>query len=193
MTNKPSQGNRTTAPKDNLQGAYELLKLAAKVGHLADHVSHEPAGYRIAGRVNRFIHSPAPDLKEQELTALAEAHVYLAKIGDDPFVDSSCGFFLLQSALAQESYRLWEGLWNDNHPDRFGQPWEGEDFALMSVWREKVRGVIKECRQEAVLAMTGEEYVAKLIAAGADEHAAEDLSDWLSEVTYESEGTTGST
>ena len=85
------------------------------------------------------------------------------------------------------SGRLWEDLWNDKYPDRFGQAWNGQDFALMSVWREKVRAMIEECGQDAIFAMTAEEYVAKLIDASADEEAVETLVDWMSNVLYESE------
>jgi hypothetical protein len=116
-----------------------------------------------------------------------------AKTEQDLFAGHPNHFYLLQSAIEQVSYRLWEDLWNDKHPDCFGQAWEGENFGLMTVWREKVRSLLKECGQEAALAMTSEQYVVKLIAAGADEQAAEDLEEWLSEVTCETEGSTGST
>ncbi|HWH58858.1 MAG TPA: hypothetical protein VN682_14600 [Terriglobales bacterium] len=101
------------------------------------------------------------------------------------------GFYPLQLAIAQFSYRIWQDLWNEKYPDRFGQAWEGEDFQLMSAWREDVRRMIIECGQGAVLAMNAEEYVAKLIAANATGEAAEEMAEWLSELKYQ--GTTPST
>jgi hypothetical protein len=61
----------------------------------------------------------------------------------------------------------------------------------MSIWREKIRAMVKECRQGAALAMSAEEYVAKLIEDGASEETAVDLAEWLSKVEYG--GTTPST
>jgi hypothetical protein len=86
---------------------------------------------------------------------------------------------------------MWEDLWNEKHPDQLGQAWRGQDFALMSIWREKVRTRIQECRQGAVLAMSFAEYAAKLTEGGANEETAVDLAEWLSEVEYG--GTTPST
>jgi len=42
--------------------------------------------------------------------------------------------------------------------------------------------MIQECHQGAVLAMSVEEYVAKLTKGGASEETAVDLAEWLSEV-----------
>jgi len=170
-----------------LPSADGLIHIAARVEELAYQASPEPEAYRLAGRLLRLLGIPISDLHDQEVVALAEAHVHLAKAGEDSFSDDPHYFFLLQSAIAQVSYRLWEELWDENHPDRFGQPWDGQDFTLMSVWREKVRAMIKECGQDAVFGMTAGGYVARLIDAGADEEAVEMLVDWMSNVLYESE------
>ncbi|MFY9582915.1 MAG: hypothetical protein WAR21_00305 [Candidatus Acidiferrales bacterium] len=170
-----------------LPGPDGLVNIAAKAGQLAYQASGEPEAYRLAGRLFRLLEIPVSDLQGQEVAAFAQAYVHHAKAGNDVFSGDPHHFLLLQCAVAQVSYPLWEQLWNDKHPDRFGQGWEGEDFALMSVWREKVRATIRECRQYAVFAMPCEEYVAKLIDAGASEEAVEMLVDWMSNVLYESE------
>jgi hypothetical protein len=93
------------------------------------------------------------------------------------------GLLLLQFAMKRVSGVEWENLWNDAHPDRFGQAWEGEDFQLMSVWREKARTMIKECHQEWILAVgDADEYIGKLLEAGSSKEAAEELADWLGHV-----------
>ena len=163
----------------------ELLKLAAKARQLADQVSRETEEYRMAGRLYRLIQFRFSDLSEREVTAFAESHVDLAKTAEDPFADDPDGFCFLHCAIALVSYRVWEDLWNEKHPDRFGQAWDGEDFVLMSIWREKVRTIIKECRHDAVFVMTAEQYITKLIDAGASEEAAQGLAAWLSEVKYD--------
>jgi hypothetical protein len=168
----------TFALKDRLQGTHELLNLAAKAGQLADQVSRESEGYRIAGRL--FRNDIGSDIE-----AYAELVVYQTKSGISLNGDDPHHFFLLQFFMQIVSYRLWEDLWNDKHPDRFGQAQVGEDGALMAGWRERVRAMINECGQEAVFAMTAEEYVAELIDAGADQDAAENLKDWMSIVMYE--------
>lgn len=85
-------------------------------------------------------------------------------------------------AMTQVSYHMWEDLWNEKHPHRFEKAWDGEDFALMSIWRQKIQAMVKECRQGAALAMRAEEYVAKLIDNGASEETAVDLAEWLTEI-----------
>jgi hypothetical protein len=175
-----------------MQCSEELLRLAAKAGRLADQVSRESDVYRMAGRLNRLVQFQFSDLSEREITAFAEAHINQVTEAEDFFADDPHGFFRVHCAIAQVSYRMWEDLWNERHPDSFGKAWDGEDFDLMALWRAKVRTTIKDCRQDAVLAMSAEEYAAKLIAVGAGEQAAKDLADWLSEVAYELEETTGS-
>ena len=162
----------------------ELLKIAAKAGRLANAVSHETEAYRTAGRLNRLVQFHFSDLNETEVTAFAEAHVQLAKTGNDLFAGHPHSFYLLQSAIAQVSYRMWEDFWNEKHPDQIGKAWHGQDFSLMLIWREKVIVMIKDCRQHAVLALNPEEYVAELTEDGAREEAAVDLAEWLSEVEY---------
>ena len=76
----------------------------------------------------------------------------------------------------------WEDLWNDAHPDRFGQAWDGEDFELIPVWRERVRTIITECQQEWALVSDVDDYVGRLVDAGADEGAVEPLIEWLSDM-----------
>jgi hypothetical protein len=169
----------------------ELLMLAAKAGRLAGQVSRESEAYRLAGRLNRLVQFELSDLNEREITAFAEAYVVQAKETGDPFANDRGWFYPLQSAIASVSYRMWEALWDENHADQLGEAWHGQDFALMSIWREKVRTMIKECRQGAVLAMSAEEYVAKLIEDGANDETAGELAEWLLEIEYE--GTTPST
>ena len=180
-----SIGNRDAVLGDRSQETVKLLKLATRAGQLAKQVSREPGEYRMAGRLSRLIRFEFSELSEREVTAFAESHIDLAKTAEDPFADDPDGFYPLHWAIARVSYRMWEDLWNVEHPDRFGEAWEGEDFVLMSIWREKVRTIIKECRQDAVFVMTAEQYAAKLIRAGAGEEAAEELTAWLSEVKYE--------
>lgn len=163
--------------------ASALLSIATKARELANEISREPTAYRRAGTLCRVIESRFSGLSEQEVTAFAEAHVEYARWAEDPFSDDPRGFCLLQMAIAQVSYHLWEDLWNEKHADHFGKAWEGEDFALMSIWRKKILATIKQCRQGAVLAMSPEVYIAKLIESGASEETATDLAEWLSEVT----------
>jgi hypothetical protein len=158
--------------------------LAAKAGQLADQVLRESEAYRLAGRLNRLVQFQFSDLNERELTTFVEAHVQSAKTGNDLFAGHPHRFYLLQSAIPQVSYRMWEDFWNEKHPDQIGKASHGQDFALMLIWREKVRTLIQECRQGAVLAMSAEEYIAKLTEDGASEEAAVDLAEWLSEVEY---------
>ncbi|MFY9585379.1 MAG: hypothetical protein WAR21_12910 [Candidatus Acidiferrales bacterium] len=166
--------------RKRLPGAHGLINIAAKAGQLAYEASREPETYRLAGRLFR-------DEIGHDVEAYAEAVVYQARNRNDPYADDPRHFLLLQVFMQMVSYRLWEDLWNDKYPDRLGQAWDGEDFALMSVWREKVRALIEECRQDAIFAMTAEEYVAKLIDASANEEAVEALVDWMSNVLHESE------
>ena len=166
--------------RKRLPSADALIHIAAKAGQLALQASREPEVYRLAGRLfrNEIGH---------DVEAYAEAVVYQARNGNDLYPDDPRHFLLLQVFMQIVSYRLWEDLWNFKYPDRFGQAWNGQDFALMSVWREKVRAMIKECGQDAVFAMTAQEYGARLIDASANEEAVEALVDWMSNVLYESE------
>jgi hypothetical protein len=91
----------------------------------------------------------------------------------------------LQCAAHIESCRLWEELWDAEHPGRLGEACVGEDFALVAVWCEKVRAMITQCGQDAVFAMPPEQYTAKLIDSGAGEEEAAELAAWMSEVMHE--------
>jgi hypothetical protein len=173
-----------------LSGAGGLISIAAKVGQLAYQASREPEGYRMAGRLNRLVQFQISELAEEGIATFAEVHVYLASIGD-LLVGGPSAFYSLQAAIAQVSYRTWEDLWNDKHPESFGKAWDGQDFGLMAVWRERVREMIEDCHLHAVFAMATEEYFAKPIGAGASEEDAEELAEWLADVKYE--GTTPST
>ncbi len=109
MKTKTGKSNRTVAPR-----TYELLKISAKAGQMAYRASHESEAYRLAGRLNRLVQFQISELVEEEIAAFAEAHVYLASIGD-PLVGGPSAFYWLQAAIAQVSYRIWEDLWNDKH------------------------------------------------------------------------------
>jgi hypothetical protein len=158
----------------------ELLQLATQANRIASRVSLESdESRRLAGRLAR---DPC------DLDALARTTVQLAKEGG---IFASCledgpGLLLLQFAIAHVSDLCWEDLWNDAHHDRFGQAWDGEDIELMPVWREKVRTIIKECQQEWTLVSDVDDYVGRLVDAGADEGTVEALVDWVSDVRVSS-------
>jgi len=97
-------------------------------------------------------------------------------------------FLIIQIAIRMGIDELWEDLWNEKHPDRFGQAWEGEDFDLMKAWREKAINMITDCRQEAVLDMARDTYVTRLMEAGASEEHAQHLAEGLSEVILDRDG-----
>jgi hypothetical protein len=152
-----------------------LLQLAAKAERLASRASRESELHRIAGRLIR---------DPRDLDALSRSIVYGAKAEGHIFRDclkTGTGFLLLQFAIVRVSELCWEDLWNDTHPHRFGHAWDGEDCELMSIWRENVCTLIKECHQEKLLlASDAYEYIARLIDAGASQEDAEELADWLS-------------
>jgi hypothetical protein len=151
----------------------KLLKIAAKVEALSMQASKEPESYRLLGRQAR------------DQYAVCEAIVNGAKSGDSiisTIITEPIGQILLQFSICEVSMRMWEEIWNGAHPDRFGLAWEGEDFVLISVWREKVRAMIKACHQEAILTITVEEYFNQLIAAGDSEEDAEALIEWILDV-----------
>jgi hypothetical protein len=193
VENKPVGSNLAAGAEESktMSDVIRLISIARKADSLAREISRESEPYRLAGRLNRLIQFQFSNLTEREVATFAEAYVDQSKAGEDPFTNDQGVFYPLQSAIAQVSYRMWEGLWNEHHPDSSGKAWDGEDFALMSIWREKVRNMIRECRQGAALEMSAEEYVARLIEGGASEDATEQLVEWLAEVEYE--GTTPST
>lgn len=154
-----------------------LLALATKANRLASRVGRESELRRVAGRLVRDPH----DLDALSRSMVYEAKEERCKLPD--YLKTGTGFLLLQFAIAQVSYLCWEDLWNDAHPHRFGQAWDGEDFELMSIWREKVRTIIMECHQEWLLLVSdADEYTVRLVDAGASKQAAEELADWLSNV-----------
>jgi hypothetical protein len=152
----------------------ELLRLATKANQMALRVSRENETRRVAGRLARDPH---------DADALSQAIVREATEGGvlAGWRETDEGLLLLLSAIAQVSYLCWEDLWSEAHPDRLGQAWSGEDFDLMSVWRERVRTIIRDCRQEWLFTVSDpDQYMGKLAEAGADGKQAEELADWLS-------------
>lgn len=162
--------------EDRLLGLRDLMKVAAKTETLALGASEESKAHRIAGRLAR---------NSDDIEARCYAIVEGVKNGDAFFLEiTGCqdGWLLLQISLEQVSYSMWETFWDSAHPDQFGLGWEGEDFVLMSVWRQKVRAMIRECHQEAILAMSVQKYFDHLTAAGQSEEVAQALAAWLSEI-----------
>jgi hypothetical protein len=154
----------------------ELLRLAAKANRLASQLIGASELQRLAGRLARDPH---------DSDALSRAMLYQAKSDRilAEFLKAGTGLLLLQCVMERVSYLDWETLWNNAHPDRVGEAWEGEDFQLMSVWRKKVHTMIKECHQEWMLAVNdADEYIGKLLDAGASKEEATALADWLGEV-----------
>lgn len=153
-----------------------LLHLATRANQLASQLNAESELQRLAARLARD-----PD----DLDALAGSVVYEAKSGGilAEFLKTETGLVLLHVAIARVSYACWEELWNQAHPDRFGQGSDGEDFELMAVWRERVCTIIDECHQKWMLEIDdADEYTRKLQQAGASKEAAEGLADWLGNV-----------
>jgi hypothetical protein len=165
--------------EDCLLGLHELMKVAEKTDTLAREDWEESKAHRITGRLVRD-----PD----DVGASCYATVEGVKKRNAFFLEltgGQDGWLLLQISMEQVSYAIWEQLWNEAHPDRFGEAWEGEDFDLMSVWRQKVRAMIKECDQEAILDMTVEEYYDQITATGEIEEVAEALAGWISVIHEE--------
>jgi hypothetical protein len=162
--------------EDRLLGLHELMKVAAKTDTLVRQAWEESKAGRITGRLAR---------DPNDFGALSYAIVEGVK-NPDAFSFLITGgqndWLLLQVSMMHHSYAMWEDLWNETHPDRFGEACAGEDFDLMSVWRQKVRTMITECRQEAILAMTVEEYFDQIAGIGRGESVAEALADWISHI-----------
>ena len=167
---------------------------------------------KIAGRLSRPIKQmdqPVDELMkllgrytgvENDPDALYELVIDAAQNGS---VKNDESFFMVQWAIETYSDRLWEKLWNEKHPDRYGKAFDkdSEDFDLMEVWRTKVRAMLKDCHQDAVLDMTYDEYVAKL-TRGKDnktdnkevKEAVESLANWMNDLDLlnaREQGTTG--
>jgi len=98
------------------------------------------------------------------------------------------GLVHLHLSIARVTEVAWEGLWEDAHPDRPNDAWEGEDSELMGVWRERAAATIGECHQGWILELDdADEYIQALLAAGADEETTQILANWLKEVRCEAE------
>ena len=83
------------------------------------------------------------------------------------------GLVHLHLSIAQVTEVTWEDLWEDAHPDRPNEAWEGEDFELRRIWRERAAATIRECRQGWILELDdADEYIQALLADGADEESA---------------------
>jgi hypothetical protein len=159
--------------KDPL-GVLKLLNIAARVGALSMQASKEPLSHRVSGRLAR---DPEDDW------AVCEVIVDGVKNADSLIpitTEIPGGRVMLHIAMHEVSMHLWAEMWNEAHPDQFGMGRDGEDIALMSVWREKVLAMIKECHEDAILAMTPEKYFDQLTTAGASEEDAEILVEWIS-------------
>jgi hypothetical protein len=158
--------------KDPLS-ALELLNIAAKVEALATQASQESPVYRLAGRLAR---NPQDDVAHYEviIDATKRGGSVISTITGEP-MDS----VLLQCAIARVSMHSWEKMWNSAHPDQFGRAWKGEDAVLKSVWREKVRAMINDCHQGAILEMSLDEYFAQVIADGQSKEVAQALVVWI--------------
>lgn len=178
--------------RDQLQAGSpvdKLLTIAGKAQDLAFRISSEAETYHFSGRPGRLAQFPGSELTDEEIVAYAAAYIDQGVSTNDPFAGHPLHFLFLQCAIAQVSYLMWEELWSEKHPDHYGKAWEDQDFELMAVWREKVRGLLEKCGQDAVLVLTAEEYAAQLIGAGASDQVVDALIDWMSEVRCE--GTTG--
>ena len=168
----------------------KLLKIAGEAQDLAFPISGESEKYRTAGRLGRLARLSPSELTERERAFLAASLIDFIAMVNDECPEHLPNFRLLQGTLADASHFIWETLWNEKHPDRLGSAWEGEDFELMDVWRERVRTMISKCGQDKVFSLTAEQYAAELISAGANEALVEDLVSWMSDVLYQ--GTTPS-
>jgi hypothetical protein len=160
--------------EDRLLCLHELMKVAEKTDTLAREAWEESKAHRITGRLVR---------DPEDVGALCYATVERVKKGDAFFLEltgGQDGWLLLQISMEQVSYAMWEQLWNDAHPDRFGGAWDEEDFDLMSVWRKEVRAMIKECDQEDILVMTVEEYFDQLTETDEGKEVADQLAGWIS-------------
>jgi hypothetical protein len=156
----------------------KLLELVAKANRLVTDLNGLTELQRFAGRVAR----DPDDLDGGSYVFHARSESFLAE-----GLKTGTGLLLLHCEMVELSYLKWERLWNKTHPDRFGQGSDGEDFELMSVWRQEVRTLIEECGQGWMLEVAGaEQYIETLQEAGATielaDELAETLVDWLGEV-----------
>ena len=172
VSKEQSKVERTSIGKHRLC-ADSLFKISVKTGRLAcqadpDYKLHQEA--RKEATISRFFAFVRWAAKEGR------------PILKQPHPEGWKDFLIIQIAIRIGIDELWENLWDEKYRDRLGEAWEGEDFDLMAVWRKKAMETIKNCRQEAVLEMTTDFYVAKLMEAGATQEHAVHLADGLSEV-----------
>jgi hypothetical protein len=165
--------NRMKIEKNPL-AALKLLNIAGLVEELVEQASQESHSYHLAGRLAR---DPGPAFCEAIIDGVIHGDVFTSTIIKTPI-----GYALLQCAMREASMRLWEELWNGAHPEQIGMGWQVEDFALMEVWRKKVRTIVEQCHQEAILTMSPKEYIQKLTVVGVSKEVAEELAHWLSEI-----------
>jgi hypothetical protein len=170
--------NQSDQPQPSSPAAKKLLKLAAEAQELIDRISNESEVYRAQGRLTRLLQFPLSDLTGEELVVLVEARSSANE--QHSTGQSSASVSALYSAIAQISYDLWKDLWNVKN--LFDEASEEEESELMSLWREKVLGMLEKCGQDIVLLFSREEYAYELIGAGASEQEAEFLAKWLPEV-----------
>jgi hypothetical protein len=155
-----------------------LLKLAAQAQELVLRISNESDAYRKAGRLIRLGQFPLSDLTEEELVAVVDA---LSDANEQPSTGQLTGSpLLLKSAIALFSYFLWVGMRNEKY--LFDEPSEEQVSELMSVWRERVCGVLKKWGQDVVISFTSEEYANELIGFGASEEDADRIANGLSAI-----------
>jgi hypothetical protein len=160
----------------NSSGVAELLEISARAQRLGQQASAEPQAYLTLGRLARDPH---------DMDAISRSIIDVARRGDFDFSkidETPRGYISLQYALWHSSMLLWEEMWNDAHPDQFGCAWHMNDPALMSLWRERVRNMIKECHVDAILALSRDEYLNRLAMAGMCEKDAIALAEWIAKI-----------
>ena len=177
---------RTTiqTPPNPVQDAASLVGLAARVGdarHTAEY-QYDPK-YRAALKATIM-----RDLWCSVLWAATNGEQVL----EQPHRHGWKDFYVIQAAIGNAGNGYWQMLWDEKHPDRPGEAWTGEDYDLLPAWCDKMRTLIRECRQGDILDMEYDEYLAKLIDAGATTEEAEKSADWWLSVVEEEEGDTPS-
>lgn len=179
------QVRNLSAPGKGIPGAETLLMIAAKLRESA-----RQAEDRHRGNFERY--APILLADQDDMSAMVKGILLLAKDFNGAVVGFSEDFYILNLALWSASEMLWEALWNHRHPDQKGKAWEGEDFDLMKVWRSRVKALFVESHQDAVLNLTADNYIAKLVESGAEKTDAIDMAGRLSVLIEEEAGDTGS-
>jgi hypothetical protein len=172
-----------TAPGPALN-AVRLVGIAGRVGQMR----HE-AQFRYDRRYKAA-------LKAKLITDLYCFTLWAAQNGKpilkQPHPQGWKDFYIIHAVVHEIGQRWWEHLWDEKHADRPGGAWQGQDFDLMRVWREKMRGLLRDCRQDAVFDMDYEGFITTMTDAGANPKEAEQAADWLADVMWEDEGDTPS-